>query len=70
MSGSSGIVKPIAEATSPEADKPAAQAQPGRNGGRGLGDSARYSAAESSTASSAVTHEDIGRGERNRTSGM
>ena len=33
------------------------------------GDSARKSAAESSTASSPVTQEDSGRGERNRTSG-
>ena len=33
------------------------------------GDRARNSAAESSTASSAVTQEDRGKGERNRTSG-
>ena len=37
--------------------------------GAALGDSARNSAAESSTASSAVTQDDIGCGERNRTSG-
>ena len=37
--------------------------------GAAPGDTARYIAAESSTESSAVTHEDSGRGERNRTSG-
>jgi hypothetical protein len=37
--------------------------------GASSGDSARNRAAESSTASSAVTQEDLGRGERNRTSG-
>src|ERR1700733_5360899 len=37
--------------------------------GAASGDKARYSAAESSTASSAVTQDESGPGERNRTSG-
>jgi len=52
-----------------EADEPAAQAQPGRDLRGGPGDSARNSAAESSTASSAITQDESGRGDRNRTTG-
>src|SRR5579862_2802472 len=37
--------------------------------GAACGDKARYSAAESSTASSEITQDDSGRGERNHTSG-
>ena len=37
--------------------------------GASSGDTARMSAAESSTASSEITHDEYGSGERNRTSG-
>src|ERR1700742_5089575 len=68
-SGSSGTGTPSARAMSPKHWKPLRRHSRAGTVGAALGDSARYMAAESSTESSAVTHEDSGRGERNRTSG-
>src|SRR5579862_8234766 len=64
----SGTSQPIARATRVRQSNPPRRHSRAGIVGAAPGDSARYSAAESSTASSAVTQDDSGRGERNRTS--
>ena len=59
----------MARATSVKHWKPPRRHSRAATVGADSGDSARYMAAESSTASSAVTQDESGRGERNRTSG-
>src|ERR1700760_1935560 len=65
----SGTFSDMAWATRVRHSKPPRRHSRAGTTGADSGDRARYSAAESSTASSAVTHDDSGRGERNRTSG-
>ncbi len=71
MSGASaaGTFRPIARATSPRQISPLRRHSRACTSGTDPGDSDRYSAAESSTASSDTTQELRGLGERNRTSG-
>ena len=63
------MANPIVCAISLRHTKPERKHSRAGTAGADCGDSARYSEAESSTASSEVTHDDSGRGERNRTSG-
>jgi hypothetical protein len=67
--GSSGMSKFMAWAIRIKQPKPLRRNSLAGTTGASSGDSDRNSAAESSTASSAVTQEDSGRGDRNRTSG-
>jgi hypothetical protein len=60
---------PIARATWPKHTYPVRRHRRAGTSGADSGDSARNSAAESSTASSAVTQDDSGVGDRNRASG-
>ncbi len=66
---SSGTLMPIARAISCKQTKPPRRQSRAGTTGAAPGESARNSAAESSTASNEVTQDDSGRGERNRTSG-
>src|ERR1017187_6562919 len=65
----SGTLMPMPRATSVRHWNPPRRQSRAGTDGAAFGDSARYSAAESRTASSAVTQEDSGLGERNLTSG-
>src|ERR1700729_474573 len=68
-SGSSGMFLPIARATSLKHRKPARRHSRAGTTGAASGDSDSISAAESNPASSPVTQDDSGFGDRNRTSG-
>src|SRR6266705_5572236 len=68
-SGSSGTSMPIARAIWLKHRNPPRRQRRAGITGADFGDSARKSAAESNTASSAVTQDDSGLGERNRTNG-
>src|SRR5215470_12773974 len=69
LSGISGTSQPIAWPTRVRQSNPPRRHSRAGTVGAASGDSARYIAAESSTARSAVTQDDNGRGERNLTSG-
>src|ERR1700753_1528864 len=59
--------KPMARAIGPKHSRPLRRHSRAGTTGAAFGDRARYMAAESITASSAVTQEDNGRGDRHRT---
>src|ERR1700722_12568608 len=65
-SGSTGMSKPIARAIRLKHSNPLRRHNLAGMTGAALGDRARNSAAESSTASSEVTQDDIGCGDRKR----